>query len=389
MPRLVVSRPKSNHLLFFFAATVCYWLAQYLYMPILAVHSEKNLGASLGLVGAIVGAYGFAQVVLRFPVGVWSDRIGKRKPFIMIGIACAGLGALGMGLTSDPVWMVVWRGLTGVGAASWVCFTVLFASYFPPERVTRALAYVSFVSSASMMVASFVGGIVADQGGWYLPFYLSALLALFGCVAVFPIEEKPSPPKQAVSLGQILSICTVPLLVAVSVITALSTWTIWATVYGFTPLYAAQLGASRGDLGTLATAAQLANAIATIASAFVAERIGVRRTILLAAVTQACGAFMVPFIHSFPLLLVAQILGGGGRALLYPVCMSLSIRAVSPTDRATAMGVFQAVYALGMFAGPATAGYFGDAFGISSVFYIAGAVSVLTVPLILTRVPAK
>jgi len=69
--------------------------------------------------------------------------------------------------------------------------------------------------------------------------------------------------------------------------------------------------------------------------------------------------------------------------------MGLSIRTVPARDRATAMGIFQAIYAVGMFAGPATTGMLGDALGFFSVFYIAGAATALGVALALTSVPSK
>ncbi len=47
----------------------------------------------------------------------------------------------------------------------------------------------------------------------------------------------------------------------------------------------------------------------------------------------------------------------------------------APEDRATGMGVYQAIYAAGMFAGPAASGYLAQAAGLDSVFYLAAAVS--------------
>ncbi len=80
------------------------------------------------------------------------------------------------------------------------------------------------------------------------------------------------------------------------------------------------------------------------------------------------------------------MLGGGGRGLCYPIMMALSIRSVPSADRATAMGVFQAVYALGMFAGPASTGFMGDAFGIASIFFVGGATCLIAMGIVAARV---
>ena len=39
-------------------------------------------------------------------------------------------------------------------------------------------------------------------------------------------------------------------------------------------------------------------------------------------------------------------------------------------EQATAMGVFQVLYAVGMLAGPATSGFISDGLGTDSVFYL-------------------
>ena len=52
--------------------------------------------------------------------------------------------------------------------------------------------------------------------------------------------------------------------------------------------------------------------------------------------------------------------------------MGLAIKSVPENERASAMGVFQAIYAIGMFAGPATAGAIADAIGLSGLFVFVG-----------------
>lgn len=369
----------------FVVVTVMYWASMYLYMPILSVHAEKNIGASMAMLGAILGSYGLAQLVLRVPLGIWSDRVGRRKPFVLAGCISTALGALIMGLSSEPWSMLVGRAFSGVGAAAWVAFTVLFASYFAQERSTRALGLIAFVNSSSIMISTFAGGVLAEWAGWNAPFFAAAGFGLAALVAGVGLSEDPVPPRVGVTSRQLLRIFAVPDLIVFSAISALSQWTLWTVANSFTPLYASQLGASRSDLGLLATASQAANAALTLASPFVAERIGPKPTILIGILCQAVGAAMVPSVHSFGPLILSQVIVGGGRAMLYPVTMALCVNAVGPKDKATAMGVYQAVYALGMFAGPASGGFIGDGFGMAAVFYISSVVTLLGIPLLLRK----
>ena len=379
---------RQHHIYLFYVTIALLWASMYVYAPILPVHAE-NLGATMGLVGTIVGAYGFSQLVLRIPIGVLSDRIGLRKPFIFFGIAAAGLAGVGLGLTSDPNWLAVWRGVSGIGAASLVCFTVLFASYYSPEKSTMAMAKLVFAMGLSQTISTYVGGIIAEEWGWHAPFFVAVGLAILALITALLLYEKPLVVHRDMAVGDLFRIGKNRLLLSVSFITLLSLWNTTATSGGFTLVYAARLGVSRADLGMLTMLMQLALMVTTMASDFVASRIGYCRTVTAGIIFQTVSAVMVPSVDTLPMVAVSQILSGGGRGLSYSILMGLSIRTVPARDRATAMGIFQAIYAVGMFAGPATTGMLGDALGFFSVFYIAGAATALGVALALTSVPSK
>lgn len=74
---------------------------------------------------------------------------------------------------------------------------------------------------------------------------------------------------------------------------------------------------------------------------------------------------------------LTQALIGAGRGIFFPVLMALSIQAVPSSERATAMGVFQALYAVGMLLGPLLLGFLADGLGLDSVFYVSAALGVI------------
>nr|WP_237179331.1 MFS transporter [Paenibacillus sp. MMS18-CY102] len=69
------------------------------------------------------------------------------------------------------------------------------------------------------------------------------------------------------------------------------------------------------------------------------------------------------------------------QGLLFPLLLSLAIREAPISERATAMGFYQAVYAMGMFAGPFVAGWMNDQWGINSGFWLGGAVGIFAAAL--------
>ena len=84
----------------------------------------------------------------------------------------------------------------------------------------------------------------------------------------------------------------------------------------------------------------------------------------------AAGAVLAAAAGSIPLLFAATSLMGIANGIFYPILLGLSIEKVDLPHRSTAMGIHQAVYALGMFAGPWIGGILADALGIRAMFGI-------------------
>ena len=78
----------------------------------------------------------------------------------------------------------------------------------------------------------------------------------------------------------------------------------------------------------------------------------------------------MPFLTNMTQLYCSQLLGGFGRGLAFPLLMTLGVKSVSEQVRATAMGIFQSLYAAGMFAGPVIVGLAGDWAGLDSGFWL-------------------
>ena len=381
-------RASAFSLALFGASTFFFWASLYVYVPVLPLYAQQA-GASLTMVGLIVGAYGVTQLIVRLPLGMWSDRLGRRLPFIAGGMLAAGLGALGLGLAHDPWLLFLSRALTGVGASAWVAFAVLFSSYFPPRQAVRAMSLITFVNGISQVVSTSVGGWIAQTYGWSAPFYVGVGLAVLGYICTLGLREEARPVASALTPRRVLAIMTVPLLVAVSVNAILSQYASYVTTYAFTPIYAEQLGATRTEQGPLVTAMLLAYSLAMLVTSWLADRVGDRATVAWGMLLAAVSVAAVPFIESLGLLAADQALLGFGRGLAYPVLMGLSIRAVPQEQRATAMGFFQAVYAIGMFVGPSAGGPIADNFGLPAVFYSTAVVCLLAVALALATIPGR
>jgi len=139
----------------------------------------------------------------------------------------------------------------------------------------------------------------------------------------------------------------------------------------------ARIGASPADLG-LVIASYLASAtLATLGAVYLVERRGYSMSIILGAGIMGITLLVTPLITALRAFEGLQIMNGAGRGLVNTALMALSITAVPSFHHATAMGVYQALYSIGMQAGPVLGGVAADGLGLGSVFYMSGAAVLL------------
>lgn len=380
--------PRGARPVFLFVTSL-YWLTLYFYVPILSPYVE-HMGGTLEMVGLVVSAYGLAQLILRFPLGLWSDRLGKRRPFLALGFAANILGCLVFIISTDPWVMVGARFLSGIAACAWVAFSVLFASYFPANRTSQAMSYITFCNTLSIMASTFIGGWVADIYGWLAPFWLSAGVGILGIIGIFFIYEKPTPIQSTQPIAaRLRSILSYRELIFASLVAAFGQYTTFATHFGFLPNYAVEIGASKTQLGILTMLGMLSISITVLLSGTVfAPRIGAKRTLVIAYLLVGIATAALPYIQTVELLYASQVIAGLGRGAGYPILMSLAIARLPDAEKATAMGFFQAVYAIGMFIGPVSAGNIGGQWGYEALFLSTAGVAVLTA-IVALRLPGR
>src|SRR3546814_11268841 len=93
-------------------------LGMFMSLPVFELYARDLPGHVTPLqIGLAIGLYGLVQACLQIPVGMLSDRIG-RKPVIVVGLALFALGSFIAGHTQDIHWILLGRAIQGAGAIS-------------------------------------------------------------------------------------------------------------------------------------------------------------------------------------------------------------------------------------------------------------------------------
>jgi MFS family permease len=343
-----------------------FWSALYFYVPTLPTYVSSVTG-NLAAVGTVLSMYGLWQAVLRFPLGIAADWAGRRKPFILGGLLFAALGAWIISSSSSIFGMAVGRALTGFAASFWVPLVVIFSALFKPEEAVMASAIITVSSSLGRMVATGLNGTLNEAGGYGLAFTVAAGVALVALVLLLFVREDPQPRKQP-SVSSIGRLVTRRDVLLPALLAALSQYGVWATAFGFLAIFARQLGATDVTLSMLATVNLAFYTAGNLGVTALTRRFPPRLLATFSFVLLGISIVGLAIAPSVAWLFVPMILMGIATGIGYPVLMGSSIRFVAGPERATAMGLHQAVYAIGMFAGPWFSGILAGAFGLRPMF---------------------
>jgi predicted MFS family arabinose efflux permease len=366
-----MSEQKKNIKLFVFV-TAFYWFSMYAYIPTFSPYIE-SLGASHKMIGLILGSYGFSQMLIRIPLGIYSDRINKKKIFVNLGILLSVISTTGMWFAETPALILVFRSLAGASAATWVSFTVLFSSYFKDDDTAHAIGIINASNKSGQVVGMLLGGIIAQSLSQQYPFLLAAAAGIVGFALSLKIDENKKIDQKAITLKEIIKVAKNRSLLTVSFLAILMMMISHSTTFGFIPV-----AAKNFHLGLLTTITTIPGIISSyLSGSYFSKKMGEKNTVTIGFLLLAISCILVPFIDRLYLLYFNQMLNGFSQGMIFPVLMGLSIKNVKVNKRGTAMGFFQAIYGLGMFMGPIFVGTISDLAGLQMGFWMIGLVGIL------------
>jgi len=337
-------------------------------------------------VGTALSMYGLWQAIVRLPLGIVSDWLGRRKVFILTGFALAGLGAYVVGSADSIGGVMAGRAITGLAAGTWVPLVVAYSSLYSPGEAVKASTILTFVGSVGRVLATSITGTLNEVGarllapegaaseyaGYPLAYYLAAGAAFLAIVVLIPAEETRRPRK-AFSRSALVEVVSRRDVLVPSVLSAISQYANWGSTFGFFPILARHLGADDVAISLMLSLNIGVLTAANLGATGLIRWLGSRRVVAVSFVLMALGLGMGAAAPALVYLFAAQVLVGMAQGFGYPVLMGLSIRDVDESQRTTAMGLHQSIYAIGMFAGPWLGGILADAMGIRPMFGVTAA----------------
>lgn len=169
---LPVVGPMPRSLLLFIAASLVFALGNS--SDVFLLLRARDLGMSTTLVVLAYVVYNFVYMLGAYPIGILSDRIGRRGVFVA-GLAAFAATYLGFALTTGAT--MVWPLFALYGlymAATDGIGKALITDIAPVERRASAIGLHGMITGLGTLVASVLAGQLWDHVGPAAPFLLGA-----------------------------------------------------------------------------------------------------------------------------------------------------------------------------------------------------------------------
>jgi len=355
-------------------------LGLFLVLPVFALEAARYPGGDdPARVGLAMGIYGLTQALLQIPLGMASDRWG-RKRVILLGLALFAAGSMVAATARSLDFLILGRALQGAGAIS-AAITAFIADVTRDEVRTKAMAMVG-ISIALMFALSLVfSPILAAHIGLGGLFWLTATLALAGMAVVAWVV--PPEPQEYVDAGRgglrevLAHSGLLRLDLGVFVLHAVQL-AMWMAV----PALLVQAGLAQPEHWKVYLTALVLSFLVMGGVLFRLERRGYLRAVFLFAIglillVQVGFWFSATHTPSLPLLAVGLFLFFMGFNTLEASQPSLASRLAPAHARGAALGVYNTLQSVGFFAGGAAGGWISSHHGPQGLFMVCGGLSLL------------
>ncbi|MEZ5534119.1 MAG: MFS transporter [Thiolinea sp.] len=164
-------------------------LGLFMILPVFSLYADSFPGSTEFLTGLAIGIYGLTQALFQIPLGLASDRIG-RKPVIIGGLLIFAFGSMVAAL-ADSIWLIIiGRTLQGMGAIA-AATMALAADLTRDEYRARIMAFIGMSIGLSFMLAMIIGPLLNAWAGLSGIFWVTMGLALSGILLILFAVPQP------------------------------------------------------------------------------------------------------------------------------------------------------------------------------------------------------
>lgn len=344
----------------------------YLIIPILPLFLEEEMGYSNFLIGALMSMMVVAALLRPF-LGSISD-IRGRKAILVWGTFLLGASTFFYVAFSTALPLFVVRFLNGIGLAAFhTAAYALVGDLVPQSRRLHGIAIFFISVDAAIGLAPIVAEEIRVSWGYNAVYIVAGIVAMLAfLVSVFIRETK----KGGQTIGTSGRIWMKPTSLQWAIFILVSGYTLTLGVLStFIVLSSKEVGIEQGELFFTVFAATLI--IFRLVVGKRADWFPRRPLILISGIIVLAGLAVIAYSSSLTLLILGSLVYALGFAYLPTTLSALLLDHTAVGDWGVMLGMFMAVFDIGIGVGSFAMGPIADAWSYTAMYMASGAIAVL------------
>ena len=361
----------------------CGYLGSNMRLPVVPLYA-RSIGADTVQVGIINSAFLLIAGIMSLPMGILSDRFG-RKLFVSLGLIVLSVTSFLLYFSKTPMQLMWIYLFFGAGLAAFGPTMMSFvADFSPATHLGRSYGWYTTALYTSMSLGPAIGGFVAQQRGFLQVFLISGtiiFLTFWVAVLFLPpthliIAHRPEKPNPSIIVRELLK--NRPLL---------SCWLV--TLGGcfalgmfitFLPLHAQNQSLTVWQIGLVFAAQGLSNALSRIPFGYLSDKVANRSTLVVIGLI-GFSASMAGFAISKTTIhfVTFAVAFGTSMGLAFTSVGALIAEVVPFESRGLAMGGYNTCIYFGMMLSSASMGAIIRKIGFEYGFLITAVINLILV----------
>ncbi|MBT3284943.1 MFS transporter [Candidatus Bathyarchaeota archaeon] len=341
----------------------------------------SDLGASGIYIGLIYSSFSLSRAALQTPIGRLADTFSKKK-IIVAGLVMYAVISVVYTYVTSPEMLIVVRFFHGVGSSMMMPVAMAYAMNLTPKgEEGKYMGYLNTALFSGFGAGPFIGGYIYENYNTNMVFNTMTVLVLFSLtltILLVPDEESLGMKrrKEPVPIRVILANRTLTSILIYRAVNALGR----GTIMSFLPLYVVQiLGLSSTYIGVILSTGIFLNAFLQTPMGILADRVNKKALLIGGGLLSAVGYVYLVQTGTITEIFVARMVVSMGSALAMPAVTAIIAKEGRELGSGSTVGVFNTAMSIGQIIGPIFSGFLLDAYGMGSVFYFSGFISVLSV----------
>lgn len=328
-------------------------LGLFMVIPVLAIAAIEYPDYSPLLVGLAIGGYGLTQAALQIPMGILSDKWG-RKPVIYLGLCFFAIGSLVAANADSMAMLTFGRILQGAGAIAGAVMALAADVTRESERA-KVMAIIGVSIGFSFYVALLTGPIIASNFGIQGIFWITAILTLF-CLPLVkfgvPNPTETSPSGDALpQLSQLKLLLQEPSLWRLN-ISVLTVHLLITCFFVQVPVLLTQADFALSEHWKIYTPILFVSVLILLVLMKVCKRLQTSSAFILSLVLMAFGfgLFLLPELNWWTIVIAGIIFFAGFNYM--EAHMPVMVSSIAPAGKkGSAMGIYASFQFFGAFMG--------------------------------------